>query len=481
MKSGFIRFMLLVIVLLLVSAFYGYPSIMHSLPQGSHLWRQTYSMDMALNYKYYHLPFLQPEVSNLLSIDGKAAAEFPLLYFISAKCNQPEFALRLMHSILFIAGIIAAFYVAFHFLQDFMLSFFTAVLLFSSPLLVFYGNNFLTDVPALSITYIAWAVYLYAEDSKFKLLYYCCFFLLLSLTCLLKASQAINYGILAVLIIFQPNAQLKKPLYIFILMLTLLPIYWWYTYAKEYNIQNHHTYFFLGISPIWKLSWYDIGLTAWRILVSWSKSYFWRPTSIFLILCFFVYYKYRKRIFTDLHLFVISSFVFTVAYIILFYERLMKHEYYYITFYIFVLFWIVAVLYICKRFYGEIISWIKVFLVCLLLVNIIYCKLYTTEKQTDTYYNKNLASDEMQDFLFSKGVSQFKTLISIPDETPCQTLYFIKRKGYTEFNNYTAILKNRQADFLILADDTWKEKASLKPYLNDSIGNFHGITLYKLK
>jgi len=107
--------------------------------------------------------------------------------------------------------------------------------------------------------------------------------------------------------------------------------------------------------------------------------------------------------------------------------------------------------------------------------------LYTAEKQTDTYYNKNLASDEMQHFLLSKGVSQFKTLISIPDETPSQTLYFIKRKGYTEFNNYTAILKNRQADFLILADDTWKEKASLKPYLNDSIGNFHGITLYKLK
>ena len=481
MKSGLISLLLLVFALMAVSIYYEYPSLLHFLPQGSHLWRQTYSMDMALNYKLYHLPFLQPEVSNLLSTNGKAAAEFPLFYFIAAKFNYPEYTLRCIHSILFISGIIAAFYIALYFLKDYLLSFFTAMLLFSSPLLVFYGNNFLTDVPALCISYIAWAFYLYAANFKFKLLYYCSFFLLLSLSCLLKASYAINYGILAVLIILQPNTQLKKPVYMFILMLTLLPLYLWYAYAKAYNIENHHTYFFLGTYPIWKLSYYDIGLTAWRITVSWSKSYFWRPTSILLILCFYLYYKYRKQIFTELHLFVLSSFFLTVAYIILFYERLMKHEYYYITFYIFVLFWIVAVLYICKRFYGEIISWIKVFLVCLLLVNIIYCKLYTTEKQTDTYYNKNLASDEMQHFLLSKGVSQFKTLISVPDETPCQTLYLIKRKGYTEFNNYIDILKNKKADFLILTDETWKQKETLQPYLKDSIADFHGITLYKLK
>ena len=481
MKSGLKRFIFLVVVLLVLSIIYDYPSVLHYLPQGSHLWRQTYSMDMALNYKLYHLPFLQPEVSNLLSINGKAAAEFPLFYFISSKFNNPEFVLRLIHSILFLSGIIAAFYIAYYFLKDFFLSTFTALLLFTSPLLVFYGNNFLSDVPALSLAYIAWAVYLYAAGSNRKQLNYSFFFVLLSLSCLLKVSQAINYGILVVIIIFSPEAKLKKPLYLIILLLTLIPLFWWYAYAKEYNLANQHSYFFLRTSAIWKLSWYDIGLTGWRILVSWSKSYFWRPTSVLLIVCFFLYYKYRKRISQELNLFVLSSFVFTLAYIILFYERLMKHEYYYITFYMFVLCWIISILYICQRYYGEIISWIKVFLLCLLLANIIYCQFYIAEKQTDASYNGTLASDEFQWFLVSNGVSQYKTVLSVPDETPCQTLYLIKRKGYTEFNDYRKILENKQADFLILGNDEWKKRNIPKLYLKDSIGNFRGITLYKLK
>jgi len=34
---------------------------------------------------------------------------------------------------------------------------------------------------------------------------------------------------------------------------------------------------------------------------------------------------------------------------------------------------------------------------------------------------------------------------------------------------------------LIVGNDKWKQRILLQPYLKDSIGNFHGITLYKLK
>lgn len=478
MKQTLIGFCMLLIAVLAICLFYNYPSILHLLPQGSHVWRQTYSMDMAINYKLYHLPFFQPEVSNLASINGRAAAEFPLFYYIAAQFNDSEFVLRIIHTGIFLTGIISAYYIAFYFLKDKLLSIYVMLFLFSSPLLVFYGNNFLSDVPALSIAYTAWAIYLHHSSSKYGLLL---FFVLLACSCLLKASQAINYGILLYISITNTGTILRKKYCLLLFVITLIPVLYWYHYAKIYNLNNQHTYFFLGISPIWKLSWYDIGLTGWRIIISWSKNYFWRPFTILLILCSFLYWKYRKRIPQELSNYVISSFLLTAVYSILFYERFMNHEYYIVTVYIFVLYWIITLLYICKRYYGEIISWVKVFTGCLLLINIIYCKIFTKEKLTDTSYNSFLTTNGMQQFLTAHGVYQYKSVLSIPDDTPCQTLYLIKRKGYTEFNHYQEVLKDHKADFLVLNDEHWKQNNALQPYLKDSIGYYNGITLYKLK
>ena len=68
-----------------------------------------------------------------------------------------------------------------------------------------------------------------------------------------------------------------------------------------------------------------------------------------------------------------------------------------------------------------------------------------------------------------------------PDDLPNKTLYQIKRKGYTEFNDYLFLLKNKKADFLLLRMDCFIYAEKFKPYQTDSIGNFNGIVLYKLR
>ncbi|HRB67738.1 MAG TPA: hypothetical protein PLO32_08090, partial [Chitinophagales bacterium] len=88
---------------------------------------------------------------NLQAENGQVAGEFPLFYFIAAQTKHAGIVLRLMHSFIFISGIIATYFIAYYFLQRSLLSIWISILFFTSPLLVFYGNNFISDIPALSM------------------------------------------------------------------------------------------------------------------------------------------------------------------------------------------------------------------------------------------------------------------------------------------------------------------------------------------
>ncbi|MDB5226992.1 MAG: hypothetical protein JWN78_1185 [Bacteroidota bacterium] len=464
--------------IVIISIFYQYPTILHLLPQGSHMWRQADCMAMTQNYQQFHLPFFQPETYNLQSVNGKVAGELPLFYFLAAKFAHPKFALRLIHSIIFLFGIFSTYFIAFYFLRRRLLSVFCSVLLFTSPLLVFYGNNFLTDVPALSFAYMGWAIFLYnyKKNTAWLIIAFVCF----TLSALLKASEVMNIAILLFFVLRIRNQESRIKTIFFLALASCLLILSWYFYARSYNQQNHDHYYFLRISPIWKLSLHDIGLALWRMTVSWSKNYFWRPTSVLLIISSYFLIKHRRRLGEELRMLITLSFAFTIFYILVFYQKMIGHEYYYVAFYIFVLFLLISFFKVYNYFYAEnVFSHTAIFL--FLLINIFYCRIFVAEKLNDNLYNGYLSSDEMQDFLNKKGATENKVVISIPDESTNKTLYQVKRKGYTEFNNYLSILKNKKADYIILGNESWLTHHELKPYLTDSLGNFHGIYLYKLK
>ena len=156
------------------------------------------------------------------------------------------------------------------------------------------------------------------------------------------------------------------------------------------------------------------------------------------------------------------------------------HEYYYVVFFVFVLFGLIGALKVYNAFHAEnIFSHTALFL--FLMANIIYCKHFVAEKLTDNLQNGYLSSEAMQDFLLKNGVLENKSIVSIPDDSPNKTLSQLKRKGFTEFNDYKTVLKNKEADYLLLGNKSLLEKDELKSYLDNRIGEFNGIYLYKLK
>lgn len=87
----------------------------------------------------------------------------------------------------------------------------------------------------------------------------------------------------------------------------------------------------------------------------------------------------------------------------------------------------------------------------------------------------------MQAFLNQHGVSESKTILSLPDDSPNITLYLLKRKGYTAYNNYIAVAQQRQADYILLGNISSTMKNNLQPFLSDSIAAFNGYILYRGK
>lgn len=449
-------------------------------PEGAHIWRQADAAAMAQNYQEYDLPFSQPETFNLQSENGKVAGEFPVFYFIAAKFTNVSFALRILHSFVFFLGIIALYFIAMYFLKDEMLSIFVAVLFTTSPLLVFYGNNFLSDVPALSFVFIGWAFFLH-HFQKRKILWMSIAVLCFVIAALLKASQAI-FGLLLSFLFYSIYLWKNHPKKIALLLLYvlgLLPVVW-YAYAKYYNQIHHDNYYFLSIAPVWKLSPYEIGLGIWRMLVSGNRNYFWLPSLIIMLSSIYFLVMKWKKVSAELQMILILSFLLTIAYIVFFYHKMLAHEYYYIPFFVMGLFGIISIVKVYHTYHAEnIFGHTALFL--LLIPNIIFCKHFVTEKLRYSTYNAILSSKEMETALEKNGISQDKIILSLPDETPNQSLNQLRRKGYTSFNDYKNILKNKRADYLVLSDVSMKNDERLMPFLKDSIADIHGVVLYKLE
>ena len=128
-------------------------------PKGEHCWRQADGASYTLNYYQNKLPFLQPQVHSLVGQNGFTVSEFPLIYFAAAKLytvfGKHEYFLRGINFLIFIFGCTCLLWMCLGIIQSKWIAAIPALLTFTSPYLYYYGLNFLPDVPALSLSYIA--------------------------------------------------------------------------------------------------------------------------------------------------------------------------------------------------------------------------------------------------------------------------------------------------------------------------------------
>ncbi len=454
-----------ILLLLLISFIYDYHHIAFKRPQSVHAWRQSDGASLALNYSREGMQFFQPRVHNLTADEGtsgkSATSEIPFLYYTVALFYKVfgyhEFIYRILNTLIFLTGLFYLFRAVRIQTKDWYWSVVIPLFLFSSPLIAYYGNNFLSNTTALSMVFIAWFfAFRYIHYQKRSDLLWMFFFFFIAGA--LKVTALISFFALAAVFLLEHlfNLRVREDRKLFPEplptiaggIITLLPIVSWVIYAGWYNKIHDTTYFSTTLFPIWSLDKGSIQNILLTIKEIWLTEYFHPSAMVFTgILFFFVFIFQRKEIRLLLWI-LIFLMVEVILYITLQFWTFRDHDYYTINLYILPVFIFLTFATVLKYInlhiylrYG-----IKAGFFILLIINLNHSKnkleqRYTGDKNYSFLVNNDFYS--ITPHLRETGIDPIDTVISFSDRSHV-SLYLMDQKGWTR---YTDMKYNRSEPF----------------------------------
>jgi hypothetical protein len=509
---------LFIIILICISFFYHYNEIAFKRPQSVHKWRQSDCASIALNYYQGGMRFFNSETHNLTSDSGTTGkcctSEIPILYYVVASFYKVfgyhEYIYRIFNTLLFLLGLFFLFQFIQFLLKDSFWAIALTILFFTSPVLVYYGNNFLPNSSSLAFSIMGWYFFVrFSFERKPKWFYIS--IIIFFIAAALKVTAL--FSIFAILGIYLLELfKLKKfnegrilfnqPVkYLLSIIFILFIIGLWVVYAHSYNQRHDSSYFSTTIFPLWNLNRTEIKAILDNINNLWLDQYFHKSVLLFLSVCFlFIMVFFRKN--NALLIFSIT-FIFAevIVYIILQFWTFADHDYYTINMYILPILIVVSSFDILKRHFSKVFSSaiFKVVFSLFLLFNIYYAHQKINERYEGWMndYQKNNDLYTITPYLRQIGISSSDTVISIPDKSNI-SLYLMNQKGWTEytdakFNREIHVLYNQDsigiktsiekgAKYLIVNGiSELYEKEYLQSYCSSLRGNYGGVLIFDLR
>ena len=472
-------------------------------PQSVHIWRQTNSLSLTLNYHQYNLPFLEPEMHNHFGgggYSGKAAGEFPIIYYFVAKLwdvfGPHEWIFKLVQILIIFSGLFALYHGLRHVLKNQYLAAFISLMVFTSPMVVFYGPNFLPDVPSLAFVFIAW-YFISRHLKKPKTFYLWLSALMFSLAMLLKITAAISYialgGWILIELFFLKKHQCvfcfrRKDLVPFIM--ALVPVILWYVYVDRYNRIHQGLYSFHGILPLWDMTKEQIS----RVIEILDHIYFkemYLPYTQYLTLGIWLFLIFRIRKLKPVFRYFIIVLPLGMAFqIVLWFQVFDAHDYYMVNLLVvFVAVWVVFLYHLKElKLTRNLVFWILA--VSFFTWNAMTCRERIEHRYAswmNDMFHRMEALTEIEPSFREWGIHPDDKVISLPDFTFNGSLYYMNRKGYTEYGNnmeseqgfYQRI--EQGAKYLVVNDSTLLNNDYIKPFVQNKIGQYKNIAVYDLK
>ncbi len=504
--SFFPKFSGLVFILLFIilSAIYNYQHILFYPPQSVHQWRQCDCLSLTMNYYQDDNPFFGPSV-HYLGADGtgKTVSDFPLIYFSVAQLwkvfGQHEFIYRLIVLLFFLAGLFALFKTFEMFLKDSVLAIVSALLLFTSPVLVYYANNFLMDIPAFSLALAGlYFFFTFCRSSSSRHLWL--FALFFALAGLLKISSLLAFmAILGIFVLELFNVGFIPGKKIFqhpkqqalVLAGVLLVQFLWLFYAARYNAKYNEWIFLIGILPAWNMGVEEINATFTAIYEHIKWDYYRKETQLIFVLMFvfiLVFFRKMNKLLLAMAVFISIGAIF---FCILFFLPLKQHDYYTINLFILAPVIILGFLTLLKdRFskaYASII--LKVILIAFLVHNVDFARrrmegrYSPTGWQNKEYTEKIRPFEEIGPYLESIGITKDDRVLSLSDNSINVSLYLMDHKGWTNYGIGLDSVKirdkiDRGAKYLFIYDEKTLDEPGIKPFLKDQIGEYKNIRIF---
>jgi len=506
---------------------YRYPDSIQKGPYSMHMWRQADCLSFAKNYLENGFQFFKPSVHCTTSDNNnQSVSEFPIIYYLVALIwkvfGQHEFIFRLINMIIVFIGLYYLFKLSYSILSDHFWSYYIPLFLFTSPILVFYSNNFLMNAPSFGLVltglYHYWRFtkcskpgYLYASIFIFLLAGLLKATALLSFTAIFLVHLASHFRIAREKLGLSPIGKL---LHIVPMLIAYLIIVVWIYWAKDYNRQNISGIFLQGFLPVWDVNnLYDGLYYGTKLYTSLIPAYFNR-TAVIIIIALFIWLVLRFR---KAHGYLITltatCFLGVLGFVILFFKAFTVHDYYLINLLIIIPLTLITFLHYMKV-NGISLFWSRNFrgLAVAALVFLTYHAMVIQRVKydvKDTFVKHTIILDDdtkrlwkydqekydkrykalrsITPYLRELGIKRTDHVISIPDSSPNITLYMMDQKGCTEFGLYRPDVKDRIEQFiesgtkyLIINDPGYLKKDFLQPYIMNKIGEYKNVLIFAL-
>lgn len=490
------------IIILFISLFLffsGYYKHILDGPQGIHFMRQTDGLSFASQYFNNEFKFFEPKLFNLVNNEGRAACEFPILYYISGLLylifGKKLFLLKFINFSILFLGFRAFCLTASKYIGDFYLAFISTFLPFTSTVMLYYSFNYLPDIPALGFAMLGWALYLNSRcNSQYLLIGSAVSFMLSGL---LKVTYLINPIALLLLIscsYFLPRYfkfdQRNTSLSILLYLSTVFCVIIWYLYVLKYNSSNASNSFNTTALPIWEIPTNEIKQVWEHFTNYWYHDYFAPQTFHLVYFLVFITFIFRKK--SDITLSLISTALFLgcSVYFILFYQQFKHHDYYFLAF-------IPLTQLIALNSFITIYSFninknidyiIKALLGLIFIVGLIHSGRHSKqrfENGWDFHSRTGLLINKYYNELNRIAIDPNSKLIIVPELCPNASLLFLNRTGWTfpELKNLSVKavddLIGKGADYLILVSNE-KKYSRLVNMIGKVVYSNEDLSVYKL-
>jgi hypothetical protein len=524
----------LFVILSLQALFYKYWPTFKQPGVSMHAWRQADCLSFAYCFYDGSGTFLEPAVNNIGgSARGKCASDFPLIQYLVGKIwhitGVTPIVFRLITLILTFLGLFHVFKLLnLLFKENYLLSICLTTFLFTSPILSYYGVSVISDMHALSMSFVGlfyWFRWL-KNKTKFDLFWVIVAF---SLAGLFKLSAGLSYFVCLFIGLLQfiktsegfflKQIRMKYLLTPIILVLPIVFWFLWYHHADAYNDEHPTDFFLIGIRPFWDASVTHVMLieTLRRIIyytlpeTIMSVSFYSLTILVTLVVTITQYKKYKHELWV-----IYSCIFFYFLFIALFFQVLPTHDYYFTNLTALFLIALVFILQIIHQSQYHRIFKSRIFTVTALIVLGFFSykaamftrgkyKLDITETSLKTVmfnieeagvlsmseYNDDLSYRVIGHKMFSAekiGIKKENIVLCLGDNTINRSLFLMQRKGYTSYNlggyeNTGSFLRSPENDninYIVLLDKEILKDSTLIPYLNNKVFDQNGTTIYKV-
>ncbi|MGZ3867414.1 MAG: glycosyltransferase family 39 protein, partial [Bacteroidia bacterium] len=439
-------------------------------------------------------------------------SEAPIVYYFVAVLYKifgyHEWMFRFLNTLLFFLGLLYLYKLMLLFTKDIFWSAALSLLFFTSPVMVYYGNNFLINTTALSLSMGGWFYFArYLLNREQKLFYFSLIFFflaaLLKVTALFSLICFIGIYVAELLNIKKTSEKLFPSLikYLMPIIAVFGIVALWLLTVSNYNKQHDCTYFSTTAFPIWTLESEEIDHIINNVKNIWLSEYFHLSVLIFLFLSFlFFVFKIRKS--HPLFAYAVPMlFLLGILYVLMQFRQFAEHDYYVIDLFVFPMILLIGLLEMMKREYPKVLSSIVVQIVFtfFLVFNVVHAHTRLNDRY-ESWMNDYPANKDyytVTPYLRQIGITESDTVIVIPDYSNV-SLYLIDQKGWTEYvdarfnreagipyNGDSAGIQasiNKGAKYLILNGiEEFQKKPYIKPFANCLIGHYNKILVFKLK